>query len=132
MAKMLTSRNAVKIDGALLRKEIIEKYKTFVQCACDLRCSASMITDSCKRNQMTGVYYKQLCQLLGKPEEYFYFKEEEEVVKKSADEVKVDSADDIDTFNVQLFVELKKIEALLMSINRHLTDKPLAEVKMRK
>jgi hypothetical protein len=111
-----------RIDGEMLAKDIKAKYGSYVAFSRESGCSPTMVSESCRRNHIGKGYLTGICLLLGKPLDYYDAKEEvtEEPVKE---EVTEEPVKEPDTFKADLFVELKKIEALLISINRKMDGK---------
>lgn len=108
-----------RIDGKLLAEEVRKKFGTLVAASKALGCTSTMIGESCKRNYIGKAYLTGLCLLLEKPMDYF---DEKEVKEEEVTEEPVKKEDQ--EMNIDLLLQLKKIEALLISINRKLDGKP--------
>ncbi len=111
-----------RIDGELLRKEAVAKFGSMTALSNALGCGQTMISEGCKRNYIGKAYMIGICHLLERPEGYFNAPEE---VKE---EEKEKENDDI---NLEILVHLKKIEVLLLSIDRSLKGIPTAKIKER-
>lgn len=110
-----------RIDGELLRKEAVEKFGSMTALSNALGCGQTMISEGCKRNYIAKAYMIGICHLLERPEGYFNAPEEVKEVTEENNDI-----------NLEILVHLKKIEALLLSIDRALNCKPIAKVKGEK
>ena len=122
MAKQRVVKN-VRIDSALLKKEIKKKYGTKAEFCRTLGISISCLNNSLRSGVVPQINITAICSLLGKPVDYFKLEEHPVKEEVTAEPVKED-----DTFNASLLLELKKIEAVLISINRKLDGKPTGMV----
>jgi len=114
--------NYTHINGGLLAEEILKAGFNYASFGRELLCTGSMVRESTLRNYIMTKYMKHIYRLLDKPEGYFDYKEApKEAPKVTPEPVK---KDEDDGFNTLLLMELKKIEGMLISINRKMDGKP--------
>lgn len=119
-------KNYTKIDGELLAKELRIAGYNYASFGREILATGSMVRESTIRNYIMTKYLPLICKLLDKPEGYFDYKEETEKKEEVTPEPVKKEEDD--GFNAVLLLELKKIESLLLSINRKMDGKATAFV----
>ena len=114
------------INGQLLDEEIYKAGFNYASFGREILCTGSMVRESTLRNYIRTKYMPLICKILDKPEGFFDYKEEPKEVTEPV------KKDEDDAFNACLLIELKKIEGLLISINRRLDGKPTSFVINKK
>lgn len=126
--QVMTKGKYQRIDGEKLRRAIYAKYRTYKEFGDVVGLSETYVSESIRRNYIQKGHVISICTVLEKPFDYFNAPEPQEEKEPIQEPEPVEDDNSDNEFHVDLFLELKKIEALLLSIDRQLKGKPVAMV----